>query len=244
MRHNDRVWITARRPDGDYGLGLSSPKARLPGKGASCPQSVRVAVPSEPGRVREAHVAAGDVGASAHPPDGLMLRTSRVGEEDGGVSTSFRYQPPIAALRDAAGLWLAVPRDRSYAEALIMAAAHALASGVDTPSLRELAGLSTRAILPWSFPEVVRSLSVELELSLPEPKSDAAQGLALRSLCRQSIDGSLAPRAVAGWAHRYVGHEGPAELQDLVELDDEYDVQGPSAELDERVLTAARALLR
>lgn len=42
---------------------------------------------------------------------------------------------------------------------------------------------------------------------------------------------------------RYVLPLAAPPVQDLVELDDEYDEQGPSPDLDQRVSAAARALL-
>ena len=68
----------------------NSPKARRPGNGASCPQLVRVAVPFEPGRVRGAHFAAGDVGAPACVlGQSLMLADSVFDAPHDGRSACF-----------------------------------------------------------------------------------------------------------------------------------------------------------
>jgi hypothetical protein len=79
------------------------------------------------------------------------------------------------ALLDAAGLWLTAPRERAYEVGVIMAAAEALAQGVDTPSLRELAGISTDRISSWSLTVFARAAFEELGLNLPEPRSAEAQ---------------------------------------------------------------------
>jgi hypothetical protein len=150
----------------------------------------------------------------------------------------------LHALRDAAGLWLTAPRERGYEAGVIMAAAEALAQGADTPSLRELAGISTHRISLWSLTEFARAAFEELGLHLPEPRSAEAQTMAMKAMCRQLSNGLVTPRTLTDWAHRHIGHDGPAALQDLVELDDEYDIQGQSEDLDRRTASAAEALLR
>jgi hypothetical protein len=42
-------------------------------------------------------------------------------------------------------------------------------------------------------------------------------------MCWRLLDGDIAPRRLAAWAHRMIGHEGASPLQPLVELDDAYD---------------------
>lgn len=145
----------------------------------------------------------------------------------------------VQALRDAAGLWLAAPRERGYEVGVIMAAAEALAQGVDTPSLRELAGISTHFISPWSLTVIARAAFEELGLHLPEPRSPEAQTMAMKAMCRQLRDGLVTARTLTDWAHSHIGHDGPDALQDLVELDDEYDIQGQSQTLDRRTASAA-----
>ena len=68
-------------------------------------------------------------------------------------------------------------------------------------------------------------------------------------MSRMVADGRLTPRALARWAHFHIGHDGPAELQLLVELDDAYDIVDEvetdknADDLDRDVLTEARRLL-
>jgi hypothetical protein len=68
--------------------------------------------------------------------------------------------------------------------------------------------------------------------------------MAMKAMCRQLSNGLVTPRMLTDWAHRHIGHDGPAAVQDLVELDDEYDMQGQSEDLDRRTASAAEALLR
>jgi hypothetical protein len=43
-------------------------------------------------------------------------------------------------------------------------------------------------------------------------------------MCRRALRGEVEVREVARWAHQVIGHEGPPDLQPLVELDDQYDM--------------------
>lgn len=45
----------------------------------------------------------------------------------------------------------------------------------------------------------------------------------VREAARRVLAGRLTEREFVAWAHCHVGHDGPDELQDLVEMDDEYD---------------------
>ena len=106
---------------------------------------------------------------------------------------------------------------------LTSAAAHALVAGLDTPALRELAGLS--AASSWSD---VQSVAVaafrELRLRFPEWRSDEGKRDALRTLARRYQQRELSARELTAWAHVNIGHDGPDDLTDFAELDDELDL--------------------
>ena len=108
---------------------------------------------------------------------------------------------------------------------LTMAAAEALVEGLDTPSLRDLAGLE-----PGSSCSDVRVVALAAfdELGLPYPNLDTDDGqlFVLRVLCRRYQDRALSPRELTSWAHANIGHEGARVAQDLVMLDDELDEIG------------------
>jgi hypothetical protein len=45
----------------------------------------------------------------------------------------------------------------------------------------------------------------------------------VRDAARRMIAGELTEREFVEWVHCHVGHDGPDDLQDIVEMDDEYD---------------------
>jgi hypothetical protein len=57
-----------------------------------------------------------------------------------------------------------------------------------------------------------------------DPCADAP--VTMNEVCeaaRRVLAGQLTEREFVAWAHCHVGHDGPDELQNLVEMDDEYD---------------------
>ncbi|MCL2092368.1 MAG: hypothetical protein FWH11_14405 [Micrococcales bacterium] len=114
------------------------------------------------------------------------------------------------------GLWLDdVEHDR---DRVVSSAVAALVAGLDSPGLRELAGLPPDA----SWDEVDRLVrQTAVELGLPEPSDDLALRTELLCLARQVLAGDIAERTFTSWAHTRIGYDGPAELQALVELDDD-----------------------
>ena len=125
------------------------------------------------------------------------------------------------ALYDAVALWEV--RSTFGADEVISAAVDALVAGVDSPSLRELAGLSAQDSY-WTLRPLVEGTLEELNISYPGPSSDDVQIAAARVMCKRLLGGGLTARDFAAWAHTTIGHEGAARLQPLVELDDAYDV--------------------
>jgi hypothetical protein len=123
-------------------------------------------------------------------------------------------------LLDAVTLWDVQPTLRAHD--IVQVAADALAVGVDSPALRELAGLSADETY-WTLRPLVEATLDELGIHYPERGSDEIQIAAARVMCARLLAGGLSARDFATWAHRTIGHEGASRLQPLVELDDAYD---------------------
>ena len=148
------------------------------------------------------------------------------------------------ALFDAVALWEV--RSTFGAGEVISAAVDALVAGIDSPSLRELAGVSAEEDY-WTLRPLVEGTLDELDISYPGPGTDEIQVAAARAMCKRLLKGSLPPREFAAWAHSTIGHEGAARLQPLVELDDVYDVSEYTGDnlqdLDDAARSEARRLL-
>jgi len=138
------------------------------------------------------------------------------------------------------------------------AATRALVAGLDSPSLRELAGLYADADEQDTGP-LVDVVIAELGLDLPAGDDLVVLGF-LHVVGRRALTGAIAPRWVTAWAHGHVGHDGPASMLGLVVADDEYDdldiladwggdtrsateAQADLAALDARVLASVQHLL-
>lgn len=147
-------------------------------------------------------------------------------------------------LGDAVALWEV--RTTFGPDEVIAAAADALVAGVDSPTLRELAGASARDDY-WTLRPLVEGALEELGIPLPAHDSDETQIAATRVMAKRVINGGLAPSEFARWAHATIGHEGAPQLQPLVELDDAYDVTeytgGTPSDLDEAARSMALSLL-
>jgi hypothetical protein len=145
------------------------------------------------------------------------------------------------AFVDAVSIWRVT--DGATAD-VIFAAAHCLAEGLDSPSLRMLAGESPRESRFVVGPMVEDTIR---ELGLAEVLDDDAQRTALRAMVRRFLSGDVAAHDLARWAHAYIGHEGDAACQPFVELDDhwdEVDFHGASeAALQEWTLREAEAFM-
>lgn len=125
---------------------------------------------------------------------------------------------------------------------LTSTAAHALMAGLDSPALRELAGLP--AASSWGDVQSVAAAAFsDLGLRFPEWRSDEGTRDALRTLARRYRQRELSARELTSWAHVNVGHDGPDDLTDFAELDDELDlaeggigsVPAVEAELDQAI---------
>lgn len=153
----------------------------------------------------------------------------------------------------AAGTWLnAPPGDR---DGTVAVATDALVIGLDTPALRQLAGLDRDA--EWS--EIQDLLSaVAAELGLVEPTLEGAVRAVLARRCRGVLDGAAEVRDLVYWAgewdtvsprlsvlepflQAYWEYEF---LDDLREIADPAALAGSWAELDDQVRRAAADFLR
>jgi hypothetical protein len=143
------------------------------------------------------------------------------------------------ALRDAVALWEV--RTTFGPDALIAAAGDALVAGVDSPTLRELAGASARDDY-WTLRPLVEGALEELSIPLPAPGSDEIQIAATRVMAKRVINGALTPSEFARWAHGTIGHQGAPELQPLVDFDDAYDVTEYTGDTPSDIDEAARSM--
>ncbi|MEU5565581.1 hypothetical protein [Micromonospora musae] len=147
----------------------------------------------------------------------------------------------LARLQDATIFWSI--RQGTVAE-VIEAACDCLVAGVDSPSLRILAGVSPSE----SDQEMLRWLEPTLdELGLtfhPQGSQDGEN--AVQIMAARLLAGAVSPRELARWAHSAIGHEGTPLAEELVMLDDVYDTLEycgeTEAEVDARVVAEARRL--
>lgn len=148
------------------------------------------------------------------------------------------------ALGDAVALWRV--RTTFGPEEVIAAATDALAAGVDSSTLRELAGASARDDY-WTLHPLVEGALEELSIPMPASGTDEIQIAATRVMAKRLIDGDLTPSEFVRWAHATIGHEGALQLQPLVNLDDAWDVTeytgDTPSDLDEAARSMALSLL-
>ncbi|GGO10902.1 hypothetical protein [Micromonospora parathelypteridis] len=151
-------------------------------------------------------------------------------------------QDALARLQDATTLWSI--RHGTAAE-VIEAVCDCLVAGVDSPSLRILAGVSPSAssheLLQWLEPTLD-----ELGLTFFPEGSQEGKDAAVRIMATKLLAGTLSPRELARWAHSVIGHDGTPLAEELVMLDDIYDMlefcEETEADIDARVLAEARRL--
>lgn len=127
---------------------------------------------------------------------------------------------------------------------VIFAAADCLAKGVDSPSLRILAGESPRESRFVVAPMIEDTMQ---ELGLAEVLDDNPQRTALRVMVRRFLSGDVAARELVRWANSNIGLDGDAACWPFVMLDDywdEVDFHGASeADLQEWTLREAQAFM-
>jgi hypothetical protein len=144
-------------------------------------------------------------------------------------------------LGDAVSLWRISP---GSIDDVIDAAVECLVAGIDSPTLRELAGASPRESQFVLEPLIGDTLR---ELGMLDVLETSVQRGALAAMLHRLKDNRVSARDLTRWAHTHIGHDGDAECQVFVELDDVYDavddaVFGPE-ELDRWTREAADAFL-
>ncbi|MDO3684559.1 hypothetical protein [Micromonospora sp. C28ISP2-4] len=147
---------------------------------------------------------------------------------------------PLTRLQDATALWSI---HRGTTAEVIEAACDCLVAGVDSPSLRILAGVSPSAgiqdLVRWLEPTLD-----ELGLAYFPQGSRVGEDAAVRIMATRLLAGALIPRELARWAHSAIGHDGTPLAEELVLLDDDYDTleygEETETDIDARVLAEAR----
>ena len=146
------------------------------------------------------------------------------------------------ALQEAVSLWRL--NGAMHTAEVIDAATDCLVAGLDSPSLRILAGASPRGSMFELEPLILASLE---ELNQTDLLQANIEREALRTMSRRYRRGAISARELAAWAHTHVGHDGPADCQPLVVFDDMYDeaeyLGYDIAELDRWTQLEAEALL-
>lgn len=126
----------------------------------------------------------------------------------------------VESLADELALWRLSPEVGP--RGLIECACAALVAGVDSPALRELAGLPYDADY-WSTTGIAERTFEELfGFPLPAPVGELWE-YTLSAMARRHLAGSLDAHDLTYWSYAAIGHEGIAAAQRLVELDDDYD---------------------
>lgn len=152
----------------------------------------------------------------------------------------------LERLHRKAALWLV---EEIGLEPVVRAACDALAAGLSGHRLTALATLSVHVRESVEVDELVFGALEEQGRPLPARDSTTSQQVALVVMAAEVVEGQRAPRELAAWAHRRVGHDGartaPAEA--LVLLDDEYDcleyTKRRKQDLDAEGLAHCRALI-
>lgn len=122
-------------------------------------------------------------------------------------------------LQDTAALWSI---RAARAQAVVTCACDALIAGLDSPSLRILAGL-TRSEADYEVPEILPAALAELGLVFYPPGDPAGQEAGARALAAQAVSGIMTTRELAAAIHQYFGHTLPL-AERLASLADEYDM--------------------
>jgi hypothetical protein len=133
-------------------------------------------------------------------------------------------------------------------QVLVDAAAQALADGLDSPTLRILAG-APRAAADEEALDLAPQVFEELELRVEQRLSPAAIVAAARVIAADLLAGRWTPsEATAALYRMYVASDHANELEDFNRLDDDYHLlrngvlAASPADIDEDVLRSARTL--
>ncbi|MDG4804620.1 hypothetical protein [Micromonospora sp. WMMD980] len=153
----------------------------------------------------------------------------------------------LARLQESAVLWSTGP---GTAAQVIEAACDCLVAGVDSPTLRILAGASCAK--GGESDELRRWLDGALtELSLtyyPQGSRDGEEA-AVRLMARRALAGEITPRDLTVWAYLHITWDGTPLAAELVAFENSYEyaeavrvVGDTTADIDADVLAEARRL--
>ncbi len=140
-------------------------------------------------------------------------------EEPAPVWVDLAEPDTPTRFREAIALWAMGFTD---AHPTVMLACELLVEGVDTPSLRDLAGRGFTETWSESRDLLVATFD-ELELEFVERGTEDAALLALRHDCRAFLNGTLTVRSFLKSADVMFSFGPPAIAQDLAYLADEYE---------------------
>jgi len=132
-----------------------------------------------------------------------VMRSPR--RDHGAIMGSMPLDQASRALQDTAALWSI---GAVTPQAVVMCACDALVAGLDSRSLRILAGL-TRAEADYHVLDQLPAALAELGLDFFPPDSPSGQEAAARALAALAVSGLLTPRELAAAIHQHFGH-GPA----------------------------------
>jgi hypothetical protein len=134
-----------------------------------------------------------------------------------GRMSDLAQEEAIVLLADAVSLWRLIPGTIAH---VIDAAVRCLVADVDSPTLRELAGASPQDSQFVLEPLIEDTLQ---ELGMQEVLAVNAQRAALTAALRRFKRNEVSASELVRWAHTYIGHDGDAQCQVFVDLDDMYD---------------------
>ena len=122
-----------------------------------------------------------------------------------------------------------------------------LVAGLDSPSLRVLAGVPA-AQATIEVPDLIERVMDEVGLPYFGPGHPNSRLLAAAALATEHINGRLTARDLCRIVHQHYGHQAHELIEPLAVLDDDYDILDYSptpseAQLEQRTLDAARALI-
>jgi hypothetical protein len=119
-----------------------------------------------------------------------------------------------------------------------------LGAGLDSPTLRELAGASPKES-HFVLDELV--IATIDELGMSDLLDGDASRAALTASLRKMLDGRMLPRDLAKWAYRSIGYDVEPDGTVFITMDDLYDESEQfgydEAELDRWILAEAEAFI-
>lgn len=132
------------------------------------------------------------------------------------------------------------------ASEVVDAATDALILGLDSPTLRVLAGVPA-AQATIEVPDLVERAMDELELPYFGPGHPTNRLIAAAALAAEHVHGTLTARDLCRIVHQHYGHGAHDLIEPLAELDDCYDTieysNDTEQDLEQQTLEAARNLI-